>query len=649
MSFRRTLAAPALPALLAVVFAVPVVASPVVPADPEATPQEQFQEEPPSDPDRPTGPPVEEEIVVTASRSPEPAREAGSSVTVFDREEIERRGVATVLELLRTVPGVEVSQGGGPGRVASVFLRGATSAQTLVLLDGVRLNSPTTAAFDLADLTVDGVERVEVLRGPQSVLYGSEAMGGVVAITTRRGSQGLAGGVEGEAGSLGLAAGRADLRGAGGRFDYALAAARLELDGVSAASERRGNTEEDRWRNTTLSGRLGTAFLGDGRADLTARHADGETGLDGFTFGVGPTDDPNYLQRRELTQIALELSKPLAPWWRQELTLGTSEDDLVGEDPDTPFHPFDIRTRVAEASTRADLALGDRNRLLAGAAVERREAENAGAFDESLDLVSFFANHRWSARERLFLSAGLRHDDASGFGSKTTWRATGALLFPGRGAHPSNGARLHGSYGTGFRVPTFNELFFPGLGNLELEPETSAGWDLGLERTFRDGRLRLDLTAFENRFDELIVFDLATFTFANVAEAESRGVEATAAAETARRWQLAASWTWNETEDLATGRPLPRQPEHRGTLVATLRASERLRATATVVAVAERIDSDGSPMDDYQRLDLAAQYRLGRHLRPYLGIDNLLDQDYEEVNGFTTPGRTLRLGLRAEL
>jgi vitamin B12 transporter len=631
MSFRTTLATPAslpLAAVLAAVLAVPHAAA----------------EEPP------TGPPVEEEIVVTASRAPEPAREVGSSVTVLDRDEIERRGVATVLELLRTVPGVEVSQGGGPGRVASVFLRGATSAQTLVLLDGVRLNSPATAAFDLADLTLDGVERVEILRGPQSVLYGSEAMGGVVAITTRRGGEeGLAGGAEVEGGSLGLAAGRADLRGAGGRFDYALAAGRLELDGVSAASERRGNTEEDRWRNTTLSGRLGAAFLGDGRVDLTARHADGETGLDGFTFGVGPTDDPNYLQHRELTQVALELSKPLAPWWRQELTLGTSEDDLVGEDPDTPFHPFDIRTRVAEASTRADLALGERNRLLAGAAVERREAENAGAFDESLDLVSFFANHRWSARERLFLSAGLRHDDASGFGSKTTWRATGALLFPGNTAHPGNGARLHGSYGTGFRVPTFNELFFPGLGNLELEPEASAGWDLGLERTFRDGRLRLDLTAFENRFDELIVFDLATFTFANVAEAESRGLEATAAAVTGRRWVLAASWTWNETEDLSTGRPLPRQPEHRGTLVATLRASERLRATATVVAVAERIDSDGSPMDDYQRLDLAADTRLGTHLRPYLRIDNLLDQDYEEVNGFTTPGRTLRLGLRAEI
>ncbi|HUP42015.1 MAG TPA: TonB-dependent receptor, partial [Thermoanaerobaculia bacterium] len=163
------------------------------------------------------------------------------------------------------------------------------------------------------------------------------------------------------------------------------------------------------------------------------------------------------------------------------------------------------------------------------------------------------------------------------------------------------------------------------------------------------GRLRVDLTWFENRFDDLIVFDLGSFTFANVAEAESRGLELTAEAAPGGRWDLAASWTWNDTEDLATGRPLPRRPEHRGTMVATVRASERLRATATVVTVAERIDSDGSPMDDYERLDLATDYRLGTHLRPYLRIDNLLDQDYEEVNGFTTPGRTLRLGLRAEI
>ncbi|HEX6200831.1 MAG TPA: TonB-dependent receptor, partial [Thermoanaerobaculia bacterium] len=175
------------------------------------------------------------------------------------------------------------------------------------------------------------------------------------------------------------------------------------------------------------------------------------------------------------------------------------------------------------------------------------------------------------------------------------------------------------------------------------------GWDAGVERTLLDGRLRLDVTAFGNRFDDLIVFDLGTFAFANVARADSRGVELTAEAAPAEGWDVTGSWTWNETEDLATGEPLPRRPEHRGTLVVSGRLTERLLATATVLAVAERIDSDGAPMDDYERLDLAAEYRLGRSLRPYARIDNLLDEDYEEVNGFTTPGRTVLVGLRAEL
>lgn len=634
MSLRST---PAVVAALAVLFAVPAAVRAVQPQPQQDPPAES------SDAPGPAAPTVEEAIVVTAARVPEPAREVGSSVTVLDREDIERRKVTTVLELLRTVPGVEVSQGGGPGRVASVFLRGGTSAQTLVLLDGVRLNNPATAAFDFADLTVDGIERVEVLRGPQSVLYGSEAMGGVVAITTRRGGEGLHGSVEAEVGSLGHRAARAALRGGDEAFDWSLAASTLETDGVSAASEAAGNTEDDLWEDTTFAGRAGFRFLGDGRADVTARHVEAEAGLDGFAFGVGPTDDPNYLQSHRLTQVAVELSKPITSVWRQELTVGTVEDRLVGEDPDTPFHPFDVETRVSEVSTRADLRFSEEHRLLAGYTFERRETENAGAFDEAFDLSSGFLNHRWAWRERLFVTAGLRHDDASDFGSETTYRATGAWLLGG------GATRLHGSYGTGFRVPTFNELFFPGAGNTALDPESSEGWDAGVERTLLAGRLRLDVTAFGNRFDDLIVFDLGTFTFANVARADSRGVELTAEAAPAEGWDVTGSWTWNETEDLATGEPLPRRPEHRGTLVVSGRLAERLRATATVLAVADRIDSDGTPMDAYERLDLAAEYRLGRSLRPYVRIDNLLDEDYEEINGFTTPGRTVLVGLRAEL
>jgi vitamin B12 transporter len=645
MRTRRTAAAPLLSALLLAVSPAlrATVAEPPIEASAGQSDDERV--EPPTDSpaEEPSGLTVEEEIVVTAARVPEPAHEVGSSVTVIDRAEIERRKVTSVLELLRGVPGLEVAQSGGPGRTASVFLRGANSEHTLVLLDGLRLNNPAFGGFDFADLTLDNVERIEVLRGPQSVLYGSEAMGGVVSIITRRGAEGLSASVEVEGGSLGLRALRAAARGGVRRLEYSVAASNLETEGVSAASERQGNTEDDAYENLTVSGRAGLRWGGDGRADFTARYLDAETGLDGFTFGLGPTDDLNYVQRRDLAQVSLGVTQPLTSWWRQELTVGTVEDHTVGEDPDTPFQSFEYRTRVSELSTRADLRLPGRDRLLVGYAFERREADSAGAFDESLELSSFFANNRWSWRDRLYLTAGVRHDDYSRFGSETTYRATGAWLWP------QAGTRLHGSFGTGFRVPSFNELFFPGAGNPGLGPEASEGLDAGVEQTFAGGRLRFDLTYFDNRFEDLIVFDLTRFTFANVAEAESRGVELTVDAAPSPDWDLLASWTYDETEDLASGQPLARRPEHRGTLVASYRPTDRWQSTASVIAVADRIDSDGTPMDEYERVDLAVEYRLGGHLRPYARVENLLDRDYEEVTGFTTPGRVVVLGLRGEL
>lgn len=591
---------------------------------------------------------VAEDMVVTADRMAVPAETTGSSVTVIGRGEIELRQPISLLELLRTVPGLEVAQSGGPGGVASVFIRGGGSDDTLVLLDGVRLNSPTSGAFDFADLTTDAIERIEILRGPQSGLYGSEAMGGVVSITTRRGEGAPGGWVAAESGSRAHRRLAAGAGGARGGFDFAVTAAAFETDGVSAASERRGNRENDPYDNMTLAARLGVGFLGDGRADLTLRYVDSQVAIDGFTFGVGPTDDPNALQNREMFQASLRLQKELAPWWHQSVTVGTVDDETIGSDPDTPFNNFRFRGRVSEASAVSDFRLGADDHLLAGASFERREAANPGAFDEGVDLASVFLTNRWGWRDRLFVSVGARHDDYSELGAETTWRTTASLLFPGRGT------RLHASTGTGFRLPTFNELFFPGAGNPGLSPEASRGWDAGVEQGFLDGRVRLGATWFENRFDDLITFDLASFRFANVARAESRGVELSLDAAVRPGLDLGSSWTWTETEDLATGLPLARRPEHRGTLVVAYQPRERLRGTLAAVVVRDRIDSDGTAMDDYERFDLTAEYRLGVggspagpwHLRLYVRIDNLLGAGYEEISGFTTPGRTAVVGVK---
>jgi vitamin B12 transporter len=601
---------------------------------------------------------VHEEIVVSAQADEAPRRRVGSSVTVIGRAEIEARRAVNVAELLRSVPGVEVSRSGPPGGNTSAFIRGANSSHTLVLVDGVRVNSPAVGGYDLAALSTDNVERVEVVRGPQSALYGSEAIGGVIAVYTRRGTGGaLEGSAAAEAGteeSHRLATswhGGGDGHGRG--WDWSLAASQGQFDGVSSASEAAGNTETDPFRNTTASGLLGLDLAGGGRAELAVRTLDSATGLDGFAFGSGPVDDPNYRLDRRAVYANLRVETPVTARWTQHLRAGTAREELAATDPDTPFHPFATDTVVSDVVTQADLRLAGfdsggeaagaaagrlADTLSLGAGFERRAGDSAGSFDESVDVASAFAENRLAWRDRLFVTAGVRWDDHSVFGAETTWRGTASWLAGG-------GARLHGSWGTGFKAPTFNELYFPGFGNPRLEPETSTGWDLGVE--VERGVWRGDVTAFASDVDNLIDFDLATLRAENVAAARIRGVESQLAwLPSVPGMEARASWTWTDTEDRATGAPLARRPEHRGTLGALWDPAGRWDAALTLTAVADRVDSDGTAMDDYQRLDLTAGWRALPRTTLYLRLDNLLDDEAAEVNGFTTPGLVSTLGVR---
>jgi vitamin B12 transporter len=601
---------------------------------------------PPSDAttDDSTPPPFKEEIVVTANLLPTPAEEVGSSVTVIGREEIERRGETAVLDLLRTVPGLEVNQSGGPGSFASVFLRGANSNQTLVLVDGVRVTN-TSGGYDFSALRADDVERIEILRGPQSTLYGSEAIGGVVSIVTRRGRTGFHLAVDGRGGSRSTHELNVAADGGTGALDYSLSVADRRTAGVSAASERRGNRETDPFSDRTLAGRLGFTLLGDGRVDLVLRHADADSSLDGFTFGIGPTDDPNYTQHRQLTVGSLQLVKPITAWWDLKLSTGIHRDDTRGRDPDTFFNNYDLKSEEREVSAQSDFKLAANDTLIAGFSGERRQGETAGSYDESLSVSSFYLEDDWAWRDRLFLTAGARHDRYSRFGEKTTYRLTGSYLLPAA-------VKLHGSFGTGFRGPSFDELFFPFAGNPNLRPETSTGVELGVDRTFGNGVLTAGVTWFSSRFKDLIDFNLDTFTFENERRASSEGVETTLDVRPTRSVELRGSYTYNDTEDQATGRQLARRPRHRWTLLAAYTPSgtggglDRLRGTVSLVGVSGRIDSDGTRMDSYTRVDLSLDDRVTPWLQPYLLVQNLFNQKYEEVTGYTTPGFTLLAGLR---
>jgi vitamin B12 transporter len=579
-----------------------------------------------------------DEIVVTANRVPSPAETVGSSVSVISREEIERRHEESVVDLLRTVPGLDVARTGGPGTVASVFIRGANSNHTLVLIDGVRVLS-TSGGFDFSGLSTDNVERIEVLRGPQSTLYGSEAIGGVVSITTRRGRPGFHADVDARAGSLDTRDARLTLDGGSGRFDYSVSVAGRRTDGVSAASELRGNTEKDPASDDTFSGRFSFSLPAAGRLDLVARHMDADSSLDGFTIGVGPTDDPNFTQKRRVSMASLQLFQPVASWWNLRVHANASRDESRLRDPDTDFNNADFESRLGEISAQSEFGIAPSDTLVVGVSKERRQGETvSAAYDESLDVDSAWIENDWSWNERLSVTAGARHDRYSRSGEETTYRVTGSYLV--------SSWRLHGSVGTGFRGPSFDELFFPFAGNPNLDPERSQGIDAGVERSFLGGAVTAGVTGFRNRFKDLIAFDFTTFAFANIRRAESQGAEASLRVRPVKSTEIQASYTYDDTEDLATGLPLARRPKHRLALTGLFEPVDRFQGSASLVAVRDRIDSDGTKMDDYERLDLSLSYRVRPWLEPYLLLENVLDTEYEEVNGYTAPGFVGLLGIR---
>ncbi len=576
---------------------------------------------------------VNEEMTVSANRFEVPISEVGSSVTVIGLDEIEQRNQIYVQDLLRTIPGVELTQGGGPGKVSGIRIRGGSSAQALILIDGVRVNSVTLGQFSFANLMADNVERIEVLRGPQAT-YGSEAMSGVVSITTRRGEPGWrlrataeAGGSDHQRFALGLA-------GAHNAFDYSFSVSDLSTDAVSHVSVPGGAIEDDPYDNQSYSARLGVAFLEDGRVDLSIRSSEGDTALDGF--GV---EDLNRDAVTDDESFVLTVEKNFTPSWRQTLRVGSSETHLVGTDPDSFFSNYDIRSEILQIEAQADITLNESNLLNIGYSVEDRDAMNIGTFTESVDFESWFVQDQYSPTDNVHLTAAIRRDDHSVFGSETTYRATGAASFSG------GRTRLHGSVGSAFRAPSFNELFFPFFGNLSLVPETSDGFDLGMHHHLEGNRWSFDLTYFDIDFENLIGYDFVLFLANNIAEASSNGVELTVGYRRGTAFDLDFSHTYNDTEDKTTGLPLPRRPKQRTTLVARFAPTDALDGAVIFTSVRDRIDSSGLDIDDYERVDLSVRYAALPWLQPFVRIENALDEDYEEVPGFTTPGRVFFAGV----
>jgi vitamin B12 transporter len=567
---------------------------------------------------------VREELLVTATLEPQPEERVPGTVDLLSVDEIERRSTGDALDLLRTVPGLAVVQAGSPGKQASVFTRGAASAATLVLWNGVELNDPAFAGFDWSLLSTDGLARIEVVRGPYSALWGSAAMGGVVQLVTRRGGE--------RGGALRLEAGSHDFARASGDGAARFGGLALDLAGHLRTGE--GELPNDGYDGGEIVLRAELEPSAASRVGLLVRRNEAEIGLP-FDFFGSPS--PAREQRFDSTALGLPASFT-GERWSVEGALARVESTLALADPDDPFAAAATDARRDSARAVVRRTVERFGWIAAGGEAERETASTSSAFGPGLDgeragARALFAQvgasrGRWSAE------VGLRRDRHDVFGGATSARGGAAFRVHDR-------LLVRASLGESFRAPSLGDLYFPGFANPDLEPERGRSLELGAEATF--GSVRVGATGFENDFRDLIQFDFATFRPENVGRARARGVEAWIAFRRGGL-DLRAGATRLDAEDRATGEPLPRRPEWSGQLVASF-ARARFAAHAALVGVGERIDVGGVALGGYATVDAGASFAWTPRLEPYLRIENLLDRAYEEATGFPAPGRTFALGL----
>ena len=580
------------------------------------------------------------DVVVSAEVGPEPVTSLGAAATVIDAAEIAASKATTVLDLLRTVPGLDVVQSGGPGTVTSLFLRGTASTQTLVLVDGVALNSPFFGGTDLSALSLANVERVEVVRGPFSALYGSEAIGGVVRIFTRRTS------------GRGEASGRATLALGSRSAKEALAEVALGSGPLTGSAGFRrsladGDLPNEFFAATNVSGSLSASLTDTLRAGLVVRRDEGRTGIP-FSEGA-PT-----LRRattNETTTLETPVSYALSPKTSVEASFRWVKDSPTFSDKDAGFSASSTDARRAGARAVLTTVLGA-HRLAAGADWERTLVSSGSNFGVDLEDAStrtfalFAEDHIALAGDRLVATAGLRWDDHSAFGSAVSprvtlsWRVTPSL-------------KLRAAAGSAFRAPSTGELYFPFSGNPSLRPEKSNGWELGLERTLGGGVVA-EISGFWNDLRDLIDFDAATFTNQNVGRARTRGVEVALRTPVGARAFVRASYTYLDAKDLDAGTFLVRRPRHRASATYATTFVSGGSVSLTGIWVGARPDRDAvdftSLVEDPSTLRVDAALTLPHiafSLAPFIRATNLLGRDYVEASGFPAPGRRFLAGLEA--
>ncbi len=576
-------------------------------------------------------------LVVYGVRLEQPRAEVGSSVTVISADEIEALGVDYIVDAIARAPGVTIDQNGSQGGAASVRIRGAASAQTLVIVDGVAVNDPSapSGGFDFARLDPANIDRIEILRGPQSTLWGSDAMGGVINIVTKRPGDGFGGDVFVQGGSYGSLRAGASASGSNERFNFRVAAVHNSTDGISKADEVYGNTEDDAYDSLTVSA-VGGLAIGKARLQATVLRTEADTDFDSFFFGApGNVADGDELSKTEETAASLTLRLPLFDDKLENLFLvGYSDIDRQSfADGQPGFQSAGDRRTYRYQGT---LTANDRHRFAFG--VEHEQSE-AGDAHSSID--GLFTLYEWRTTDFLTLTAGLRNDDHDQYGTETTGRIAAAY-------NPHEQITLRSSWSEGFKAPTLFQTTFFCCGatepNANLKPETSQALDVGFTVRTANGRGEVGLTWFDQNTENLIDFSFAIGAYENIATATSDGFEFDTRYQVGDWLEASLTATWVDAKDGA-GITLARVPKRTGDLGFAFNPDGQLSATLLVRYNDEEQDATGV-VGAWTRVDVSARFILSDGITVYARIENLLDRHYQQVLGYGTPGLSGYIGAR---
>jgi vitamin B12 transporter len=620
-----------------------------------------------------------ETVVVTATRTPQPASVTGTSISVITSEDLAEQQTDIASDILAETPGLTINRSGGPGQPTSASLQGAESGQTVVLIDGVRVNDPsaTDEGAVLGDLLVNNVDRIEVLRGPQSTLYGSDAIGGVINVISKRGGDtpfSLLATVEG--GALDTAHVNLAANGATEHVEYGLGLNFFDTRSVSAADSRNGNTEPDPYRHFGATANTRTHITDTLSVDLRGYYVRARASFDdnfSCLSGAPICDSPAYNDNELYVGYAgINLDLFDGKLHNRIAIMATSSTrQFFNSHYDPGNLNFEEFGDVLRLEYQGILDLTDSDEITFGAETQRSAFRSNDYFGSSLyesdtgtsRISGYYLQGQHRFFDQLTLTGGVRLDDDDQFGTHSSAKLAAAWQIPGWGT------TLRGNYGDGFKAPSLFEefsVYSPPSGVPALKPETAKGWEIGADQPFLDGRVRASLTYFERNTSNLIDFFtcfspsdgpgcpsryLVGGYYYNVGRTRATGAEAEIAANVTDTLKLTANYTNLTSIDRATGLPLARRPHIEANALLFWTPTSQWSVGGGVTYVGHRFDDAGAtiPLPGTILFNIYGNYRLTETYELFARVENLLDKHYEPVFGYGAPGRTAYAGLRVRI